>query len=250
MIEKIDDSERYALRFLRWFCPPALYEGIEGDVLEKFYDDRERHGPRPARRRLWLHVFAFLRPGIVLRNKIPTPSIHTIMLGNYMKVAARNMAKRKLYSFINAFGLSVAIAFCTLIYLFVQDEKSFDQFHANKNRIYRIHMEGFSRELFEKGEKEPYEAHAYMPASLGPRMLEEIPEVEYFTRYNGWDEGVMTYKEKIFKQKFSFVDSGFFKMFSFKLLEGSANGIFANTTDAVLTRETAKKIFRRRRPDR
>lgn len=243
MINNIDDTNLYQLRFLRWFCPPALYEGIEGDVLEKFDDDLRAHGQRRARRRLWLHVFAFFRPGIILRNKISTPFIHTIMLGNYMKVAARNMAKRKLYSFINAFGLSVAIAFCTLIYLFVQDEKSFDQFHSNKDRIYRMHVEGFSRELFEKGEKEPYDGHPYMPASLGPRMLEEIPEIEYFTRYNGWGEAVMTYKEKIFKQKFSYVDSGFFKMFDFKIVEGSAKGIFVNPTDAVLTRETARKYF-------
>ena len=60
------------------------------------------------------------------------------MIGNYFKVASRNILKRKMYSFINAFGLSVGIAFCILIFLFIMDEKSFDQFHANKNQIYRI----------------------------------------------------------------------------------------------------------------
>ena len=75
------------------------------------------------------------------------------MIGNYIKVASRNIVKRKLYSFINAFGLSIAIAFCTLIYLFVQDEKSFDQFHENKGRIYQLLTSNFDQDKFEKGDK-------------------------------------------------------------------------------------------------
>ena len=52
------------------------------------------------------------------------------MIQNYLKVASRNIVKRKMYSFINAFGLSIGIAFCILIFLFIRDEKSFDQCHA------------------------------------------------------------------------------------------------------------------------
>lgn len=165
------------------------------------------------------------------------------MINNYLKVATRNILKRKLYSFINAFGLSVAIAFCSLIYLYIQDELSFDQFHENKDLIYRMHTTQFDREAFDKDPTEPYRSHAYMPAPLGERMLDELAEVEHMTRYNNWGEGVMRYNDKVFKQKFSYVDSGFFKMFSFPVLEGSTNNIFKNKTDAVLTRKTAEKYF-------
>ena len=65
------------------------------------------------------------------------------MIKNYLKVATRNIVKRKLYSFINAFGLSIGIAFCILIFLYIQDEKSFDQFHVNKERIYRMEEKSY-----------------------------------------------------------------------------------------------------------
>ena len=55
------------------------------------------------------------------------------MIRNYVKVASRNILKRKMYSFINAFGLSIGIAFSILIYLYIEDERSFDQFHVNKD---------------------------------------------------------------------------------------------------------------------
>jgi putative ABC transport system permease protein len=165
------------------------------------------------------------------------------MINNYLKVATRNIVKRKLYSFINAFGLSVAIAFCSLIYLYIRDEKSFDQFHKNKELIFRMHSTSFNRESFEKDNTKPYSSHAYLPAPLGERMLDELAEVEHMTRYNSWGEGVMTYNDKVFKQKFAYADSGFFKMFSFTISSGSTRNIFKNKTDAVLTKATAEKYF-------
>src|SRR5687767_5020621 len=125
----------WTLSFLQWFCPPALYEGIEGDLLEAFDRDVERVGWRQARRRMIWSTLRFFRPEIILRNKFSRQIINTIMIGNYLKVASRNILKRKLYSFINAFGLSIGLAFCILIYLFISDERSFDQFHVNKDRI-------------------------------------------------------------------------------------------------------------------
>ena len=120
--KSIPSPPEFARNFLEWFCPPALYEGVEGDLLEEFECDVEQLGERKARRRFLLNVLRFFRPEIILRNKLSFEVMNTIMVGNYIKFAARNIAKRKLYSFINEFGLSVAIAFCTLIYLFVQDE--------------------------------------------------------------------------------------------------------------------------------
>jgi putative ABC transport system permease protein len=165
------------------------------------------------------------------------------MINNYLKIAARNILKRKLYSFINAFGLSIGIAFCVLIYLFIQDEKSFDQFHSNKHRIYRMHTTNFDSEAFAKGEKNFYRSHAYMPAKLGEVMLDELAEVEHMTRIKSDVEGVMRYQDKIFKEKAVCVDSGFFQMFSFPLIKGDKNTVFRNTSDAVITEEIAQKYF-------
>lgn len=232
----------FARKFLEWFCPPFLYEGIEGDLMEEFDTDVEQLGEKRARRRYIFNVVRFFRPEIILRNKLSLQIMNTIMIGNYIKVASRNIARRKLYSFINAFGLSVAIAFCTLIYLFVQDERSFDQFHVNKDYIYRIHDTDFNPDKYKKGQADPYDRFAYLPAPLGTTALAELAEVQYMTRFSQ-GEGVMRYRDKIFKQRYTNADSGFFRMFSFPVVAGDHEHLFRNLSDAVLTRETAKKYF-------
>lgn len=236
-------NKNFWFRFLEWFCPPALYEGIEGDLLEEYEIDREERGPAKAKLRLAVNVLRFFRPGIVLRNRFKFELINTIMLGNYLKVASRNIVKRKLYSFINAFGLSVAIAFCTLIYLFVQDEKSFDQFHENKDRIYRLHTTNFDSEKYAQADPSPFNSHAYLPAKMSEVMLDEMAEVESITRFTDYNEGIMSYGSNHFNQKFACADSGFFKIFSFRILAGDRENPLRTSSDAVLTPEVAKKFF-------
>jgi putative ABC transport system permease protein len=217
----------WPFRFLAWFCPPALYEGIEGDLLEQFEEDIGRAGKKVAKRKLVLGVFKFFRPEIILRNRFSFHLMNMIMFGNYFRIAIRNIQKRKLYSFINAFGLSIGIAFCMLIYLFIEDERSFDQFQVNKDIVYRIHDTGFNLEKYKKGE-DPYNRFAHLPAPLGDVMLSELAEVQYMTRFTDRGEGVMRYQDKIFNQHYGCVDSGFFKMFSFPILEGNSEHLFRN----------------------
>lgn len=238
----------WSLRFLQWYCPDYLLESIEGDLEEQFDQDVAALGIRKARLQYTKNVFLFFRPGIVLRNKFSLHLFNSSMLQNYWKVAIRNMARRKLYAFINSFGLSIAIACCVLIYLYVMDELSFDQFHENKDRIIRIHYTSFDAEKFKEGEPEPYDNSAWLPAMLADVMQEELAEVEYVTRFNSGTEGVMQYDDKIFKQTTAFVDSGFFKMFSFPVLNGSTNKIFRKTNEAVLTPAVAEKFFGKEDP--
>jgi putative ABC transport system permease protein len=230
-----------AHRFLEWFCPRHLYEGISGDLEESFEADIQALGLRKAKRNYYWNALTFFRPEIILRNKLTNPLVSTIMIGNYFKTASRNMMKRKLYSFINAFGLSVAIAFCTLIYLFVQDEKSFDSFQENKDQIYRIESKSF--DTWKHDAADPYQKHAWIQVCLAPVLEEELPEVERVTRYNPDYEGILRYEDKVFTEKITFVDADFFSMFSFPLIKGSKEKIFQNNTDVVITPEVATKYF-------
>jgi putative ABC transport system permease protein len=229
----------YALRFLAWFCPPGLYEGIEGDLLEQFEEDINEMGEKRAQRRFILHVLNFFRPSIILRNTFSIELISTIMIGNYLKVASRNIQKRKFYSFINAFGLSIGIAFCVLIYLYIQDERSFDQDHVNKERIFRIEEKTYDTWRPEN----PYNRSAYLQLGLKQALKDELPEVELATRFNSGNTGIFKYQDKIFTEKITYVDGDFFKMFSFQLLKGNAGKLFENKTDMVITPAVAKKYF-------
>jgi putative ABC transport system permease protein len=163
------------------------------------------------------------------------------MIQNYFKVAARNIVKRKTYSFINAFGLSIGIAFCTLIFLYIQDERSFDQFHVNKNLIYRIEEKSYDTWQQEPGKE--YNRSAWLQTGLKQAIKDEIPEVQLGTRFNSGSDGIFRANEKVFTEKLCYVDGDFFKMFSFKLLSGNPDKLFANRSDLVLTPAIAKKYF-------
>lgn len=165
------------------------------------------------------------------------------MIGNYIKVASRNILKRKLYSFINAFGLSVGIAFCVLIFLFIQDEKSFDQFHANKNLIYRLEEKSYDT-WQHLNPKDPYLRSAYLMKPLMQSVKDELPEVTYATRYNPGGTSIVKNGDRIFSEKgITYVDADFFKMFSFRMLAGNPDNIFKGKLEAAITPEIAKKYF-------
>ncbi len=163
------------------------------------------------------------------------------MVSNYLKVAARNIQKRKFYSFINAFGLSVGMAFCMLIALYIQDERAFDQFHVNKHRIYRIEEKSF--DTWRHEEANPYRQSAWIQAGLAPALKEELPEVAYATRYNNGTRAIFRYGEKVFTEWLTYVDKDFFAMFSFPLLKGSTERIFLGKSEIVITPAIAAKYF-------
>lgn len=163
------------------------------------------------------------------------------MISNYVKVAVRNMQKRKLYSFINAFGLSIGIAFCLLIYLYVQDERSFDQFHANKDRIYRLEEKSY--DTWQQQPDQPYRQSAWLQAALQPALKEECPQVEYATRYSPDMRAIFRYGDKVFTEEVCYVDPDFFKMFSIEWISGSPATVFSNLQETVITTEIASKYF-------
>jgi putative ABC transport system permease protein len=162
---------------------------------------------------------------------------------SYLKVAYRNIIKRKLYSLINAFGLSIGIAFCLLIYLFIADEKSFDRFHVNKENIYRIDNRHFALWAFKNGEKEPYENIADFPVMLAPQISDERGGIKGITRYGSWPAGILKYGDKTFNTEATAVDNDFFKMFSFNLIAGNREELFKNKDEIVLTQDAALKYF-------
>jgi len=230
-----------ALRFLEWFCPPELFEGIEGDLLERYEIECKMLGEKRARRLLAWNVLKFFRPSILLRNKFSTRLNQTIMIRNYVKVASRNILKRKTYSFINAFGLSIGIAFCILIYLFIEDERSFDQFHVNKENLFRIEARTFDR--WNENPEKPFQTEAWLQSGLKQVLKDELPEIELATRFNTIDEAIFHYGNLVFTEQVTFVDKDFFEMFSFPLLAGNKEKLFSNKSEVVITPAIAKKYF-------
>jgi putative ABC transport system permease protein len=161
------------------------------------------------------------------------------MIKNYFKTAWRNLWKNKTFSFINIFGLAAGIASSLLIFLFVQDELSYDRFHKDAGNIYRV-VKDF---VNDDGSRLP---DATTPPALAPAMRQEIPEVAAVTRvFPSWGRDfLITYGDKkIIEQNLYRVDSSFFDVFTFPFVKGDRNNVFKNIHSVVLTKSTAKKYF-------
>lgn len=171
-----------------------------------------------------------------------------MMIRNYIKVSLRNIQKRKLYSLINTIGLSVGLAFCLLIFLYVRDENSFDQFHANKDRIYRIEVKSYDYWNEDSSQEQKFSLHPYNQLALGIALKDEAPAVEYVTRFGSGFSAAVQYKDKLYKEEVTYVDADFFRIFSFDLVAGSLNKVFENSNTLVLTQSMAKKYFNGQSP--
>lgn len=167
------------------------------------------------------------------------------MINNYFKVATRNIVKRKLYSFINAFGLSIGIAFCVLIFLFIRDERSFDKFHVNKDRIYRLEAKSYNS--FSENPDKPFDTFAWLQTGMLNALKVEIPEIEMGTRFSA-SSAIISANDKVFTEKIVYVDADFFRMFSFTLVKGNPEKLFQNKSEIVLTPAIAEKYFGKEDP--
>jgi len=230
----------FAEKFFEWYCDNAAIEDLHGDLNELFYANLERMSATKAKFKYCQHVLSLVFSYAIKKRKQRSGNHQysknqTAMIDNYFKVASRNILKRKMYSFINAFGLSIGIASCLLIYLFIRDEKSFDQFHVNKNQIYRMEAK--------RNSKDHSGRDAALQLGLRNVLKDELPEIKYATRFNSGRTVVMRYSDKIFSERIAYVDSDFFKMFSFKLLAGNAERLFENKLEVVITPEIAEKYF-------
>ena len=157
------------------------------------------------------------------------------MWRNYLKIAWRNITRSRGYAFINIVGLAVGMAASILILIWVQFETSVDRFHEHSDLIYAIW-----RNSTMQGEINTWD---YTPAPYAPTMKEQFPEVEEVARISEWDKQLLTHDENNFYEQVTFTDPGFFRIFSFKAVEGDPVAALSEPGNIVLTVSVAKKLF-------
>jgi putative ABC transport system permease protein len=157
------------------------------------------------------------------------------MLKNYFITAMRNLWRNKFFSAINIFGLSVGIACCMLIFLYASDEITFDRFHGNADRIYRITADMIDN----KGEVNRSGNSGWLQ---GPRFTAGIPEIEEFVRVQSYGCTVKKGPE-VYTQDALCVDENFFSVFSFPLLCGDKRTALKDPYGIVISEDVALKYF-------
>lgn len=157
------------------------------------------------------------------------------MLRNYLTIALRNLRKHRFYAGINVLGLSLGIASFLLILLYVVDEWRYDRFYPQAERIFRIGT--YDNTLGENNRM------ALTADAVAGGMQREFPEVEAATRlYRAWE--TVRYQDKTFVEYgWQYVDSSFFSVFGYELLEGDPHTALRSPNTVVLTKSAAKKYF-------
>jgi len=158
------------------------------------------------------------------------------MIKNYFKIALRNLARNKIYSFINIAGLSLGLACSMLIILYVADEVSYDRFHANVDRIYRITNQSYDKK---EGKLNKNGNSGYLQ---GPRFSAHIPDIQAFVRI-GQNRKDFKKGTDIVSREILYADSNFFSVFSFPLVEGDPRTCLKEPLSVVLSEAEAKKQF-------
>ena len=222
---------KFAEFLLRRILPDGSWETPIGD-FEEFYNSLAREsGIFRAKRWYWSQVLKLIPAKII--NSIYWSSQ---MFNNYMKVAFRNIARYKAFSFINITGLAVGMACCILIFLWVEDERSYDQFHEKGENLYIVatHIKYGSRTATSSG----------TPPALGPALKNEYPEIVDSVRFcNGPHALYFTYKDKKLREEVEAVDPSFLRMFSFPMVLGDPETALDDPHAIVMSEEMAAKYF-------
>lgn len=157
------------------------------------------------------------------------------MIENYFKIAWRNLKKNKFYSFISVFGLALGMSCSFLIWLWVQDELSFNRFYPEEEDVYFIRRNGsFNGDVF---------SSTVTPAPLAAVLKQDVPEVAYSVRFS-WDfHSLISVGEISGKENGLYASDDLFEVFRLPVVEGDPAAALASPTHIVISRRLAEKYF-------
>ncbi len=226
-------------KLLSWLCRDELMEEIRGD-LHEFYDmERTEKGVWKANWSYWYHMLNFLRP-FALKKLLSSKnqnSNNTAMYKNYFLIALRNFRKDKLYSFLNLSGLTIGIASCLMIFLYVRDEYSFDKHHEDYEQIYRVVTD------LKLGDREFHRPVA--PVVLAEHLTETVPEVEEAARIMvGQFNSVVDLGDKQMQIKnATYATSEALSVFTIPFIAGDPQGALDDPKTVVMSESMAAHLF-------
>lgn len=157
-----------------------------------------------------------------------------------IRISLRQIFRERLISAINIIGLAIGMACTILIFLWVNDEISYDKFHKNANNIYTligVHHEEIGLDY-----------SGNIPLPVGPEIKKNFDEIEKYTRMRRFSYAVK-YKNKSFPERlFYHTDPAFFEIFTYSFLKGDPGSAFSQPNSLVITERIAKKYFGNKDP--
>lgn len=235
-MKKTPTPPKWATAFLTAYCRPQLLEDLQGDLNEYFQRNLQSKGAFLAKLIYVLDVLKFFRPYTIRKPRL-TIQNRNFMIGTYIKTSSRVIARNKLFSGINIFGMAVSLSVGLLVIAYISDLLSYDSKLQNKDRIYRV-VSGFHPD------GNPMEMKlASTSWKAGLLIQQQAPGIESMVILRNWFRGDAQIKESKIPVAGIYAGEGFFDVFSFPLLKGVASSALKQPHSLVLTETTAKKLF-------
>jgi len=232
----MNDSQHFAWRLLRFFCPSSLLEEIEGDLREHYEHDVRQQGRPKADRNLVWNVFRYLRPGILMRFSIQQnqPS----MLRHYFQFYFRSAARNRQAALTSLAGLIVGLSGAWLMGLFVDHETRYENL-ATSPSTYRI--------VFGESDES---GSAATPHVLATELSNRYPGVTPIRFTNAGGARINFYRgdNRFMESTFYFADPGATTYFPFGLVQGDGATCLSSPFTMVITRRAAMKFFGEEEP--
>jgi putative ABC transport system permease protein len=164
------------------------------------------------------------------------------MIGNYILTAFRNILRQKGFSLINILGLTIGLSVSFLILFYVFDELSYDKFHKDSERIYRIVVKGTLGEMKLNA--------AVTPKALCSKLIKDVPEVELSTVFEIESSSYLLKigENKLYDRDFLYADTSFLKIFNFPLISGDPVSSLSSPYSIIISESFAKKNFGSKNP--
>jgi putative ABC transport system permease protein len=228
---------RWAQRLLEWYCKPELLEDLQGDLNEYFQRHIKNKGRTQAKLIYIIDVFKFFRFYTIRKPQFFTLLTQWIMLASYIKTSGRSIARNGLFSTINIVGLSVSMSVGLLMIAVLMDVLSYDRFHENHDRIYRV----ISQYQYMNRKDNDYNASTSLKAAK--EIRESIAGVEDVAVLHRNFSGDVTFGETTVPLSGLWANQSFLNVFYFPLVHGNVATALKAPFSVVLTEKTARKIF-------
>ena len=233
---------RVAEKIFSWYCGLAKIEDLQGDIEEVFYHNLKTKSPFSAKLTYCKQVASLIFSYAISKRKkdaqYGTYSSHSIsfsMLRNYLKVASRNLYRHKYFSIANSIGLSIGMSISLLLICLYSYVNTFDEFHTNKDHIYRIvtshHDAVRDWEL------------ASAPASLAERLSQSYAGIKTTVRINSNFFGEAVRGTLNIPLRGYYTENTFLSVFSYPMLKGNSANALSKPNSIVLSEAAAMKVF-------
>ncbi|MEQ8362480.1 MAG: ABC transporter permease [Cyclobacteriaceae bacterium] len=229
-------------RLFEKYCKNAQIEDLLGDVEELFHQNLKTMSIRKAKLHYWRQIISLMFSYAIKRRKqnasnhpFASTSFNPGMIKNYFLIASRSLVKHKFFTIINVVGLAVGMSICLLLIAFFSFISKYDQFHVNKDSIYRV-----ISITEDKTEKKEWSS---APPFLAQQLKAGYSGIDQVVRVSATLSTEVELENKKIPITGFYVDPNFLQVFTFPLIKGNKERVLISANTLVLTERASNKLF-------